>query len=238
MQLSAPKRLRDRAGYTLGETLVAMVVALFAVATALSFNRFQLFALRNQVNQLDLQTNARSFLDLFARELRRAGQDPKCLEQNPNNPLPKTILGLREAGHWRIRIESDFTNDDGSLLYGDGKVTGPGEDVTYAYNWWSDRIERTANGSTDVLVNGVNVYDCRFRYFDAAGNELYPAGWFETLASAQRAQVRRVRLEIFLSGRGVDPLNSTSLRARLSTDVDLRNRFFIGSTGSTTCPPS
>ncbi len=223
MQLKRPyygNLLRTCQGYTLADTLVAMVVALFAVATALSFNRFQLFALRNQVNQLDLQTNARNYLDLFAREVRRAGQDPSCLTTGV-----KTVSGLAEAGHWRIRLQSDFN--------GDGALTGANEDITYAYNWWSDRIERTANGSTDVLINGVNVYDCSLRYFDAAGNELYPTGWYETLPSAQRALVRRVRLEIVISGRGVDPRNSTTLRARLSTDVDLRNRFFISSTA---CP--
>jgi type II secretory pathway pseudopilin PulG len=213
---SCPTRLRAHAGYTLTETLVAIVVALLAVAATLSFNRFQLFAMRNQVNQLDLQTNARNFLDLFAREVRRAGQDPSCA---------KTFGALAEAGHWRIRLQSDFD--------GDGALTGTNEDITYAYNYWYDRIERTANGTTSILINGVNVYDCSLRYFDAAGNELYPSGWFETLASAQRAQVRKVRLEVALTGPDVDPLNPSTLRARLSTDVDLRNRFFISSTA---CP--
>jgi hypothetical protein len=45
--------------------------------------------------------------------------------------------------------------------------------------------------------------------------------------------VRRVRIRLSLTEKAVDPLNDRPLRTSVSTDVDLRNRFFLGTTA---CP--
>jgi|SRR5262249_26959715 len=206
------RRRRSQAGFTALEVIVSTAIGLVALATAGAFNRFQLFALRNQANQVDIQTTARSVVDLFAREVRRAGMDPTCV---------KTFSAVAQGGPTSVRIQSD--------LNGNGVIDGTNEDITYAYT--NGQVVRTANGTTDVLVSGLNLNGSTLRYFDSAGTELVPPGG--VLSAAQRAAVQRVRIELALQGSAVDPLNSLPLIARVSTDVDLRNRFFIAGTG---CP--
>ena len=203
----------NQAGFTVHEILVATTLALATASTFLAFNRFQLFALRSQATQLNIQTAARSIMDLVAREVRRAGMNPTCAN---------TFSAIADAENHELRIQSD--------LNGSGAIDGPDEDITYRFSFTHGVITRTAGGTSDVLLSGLDLSGSRFRYFDAAGNELIPA---HSLSSAQRSMVRRVRLELALEGSAADPTTSGPLQARASTDVDVRNRFFVTSTA---CP--
>ena len=213
MQLGgANSRLPRHSGLSVVEVLVSTAIGLVALATAGTFERFQLFALRNQVNQLDIQTGTRSVVDLFAREVRQAGLDPTCA---------MTFSGVAGAGPRWLHIQSD--------LNGDGLIDGTNEDVTYTYA--TGAVQRTANGATDTLVSGQDLSDSTFRYFDGAGNEIVPSAG--ALSPSQRASVQRIRIELVVNGTAVDPLNSQPLKVSVSSDVDLRNRFFVAGTG---CP--
>ncbi|MFQ5665054.1 MAG: PilW family protein [Candidatus Binatia bacterium] len=218
MQLTARVRTRllDQQGFTLMEVLVASTLSLVALAGFLSFNRGQLFTLRNQANQLDLQTTARNIVDLFAREVRRAGMNPGC-------GIPG-FSGIAAATASSLRIQAD--------LNGDGLLTAPNEDITYHYVQETTAVERIDhNGVTDVLVSGVDLNGCVIRYFDQDGAELVPGG--TGLNAGERASIRRIRVELTLAGAAVDPTNTLPLRAQVATDVDLRNRYFVNQTA---CP--
>lgn len=203
-------------GFTLVEILVATALGLVALASFVAFNRFQLFALSNQATQVDVQTTARSVLDLFAREVRRAGMDPTC---------SKAFEAIATASTEEVRIQSD--------LDGSGAIDATNEDIIYRYNFETDAVERVANGFADILLADLDLSGSELIYFDAAGNQLQPAVSTGGLNAAQRATVRRVRMELAVADSAVDPLNSQPLRARMSTDVNLRNRFFLASTA---CP--
>ncbi len=213
MQLIARKhRWSSQHGLSLVEVLISTAIGLVVLATAGTFGRFQLFALRNQVSQLDLQTGSRSVVDLFAREVRQAGLDPTCA---------MAFSGVADAGATWLHIQSD--------LNGNGVIDGANEDVTYTYS--TGTIQRTANGATDVLLSAQDLSASTFRYFDATGTELVPSAG--ALSPAQRANVQRVRIELVVNGAAVDPENSQPLKMSVSSDVDLRNRFFVSGTG---CP--
>ena len=211
MQLGSPPRRRTatQAGFTTTEVLAATTLGLIALTGFTSFNRFQLFALRNQANQIDVQANARSVVDLFSREVRRAGLNLTC---NPN------IHTIADANQTQVHIQSD--------LNGDGVLSQPNEDITYRFNSSTNAVERVdAHASTDTLASGVDTANSRLRYFDTTGTEIpVPNGG---LTATQRAAVRRVRIELSLTETAVDPLNSTPLRAQVAGDINLRNRFFI-----------
>ena len=213
MQLKMVNHRRNRnrqAGFTLTELLVATTLGLVLLANVGSFHRFQLFALRNQATQLQIQTDARNFADLFAREVRRAGMNPTCAGG---------ISGIVEASSSLLHFRAD--------LNGNGAIDATDEDVTYRYNVDANTVQRTANGVTDTLLSGTNLSGSRVRYFNAANAELVPAS--TGLSAAQRAAVVRVRLELAMAGNTIDPQNSSNLRAQVASDVDLRNRFFIAS---------
>jgi type II secretory pathway component PulJ len=214
------ERRRRQGGFTPVEVLVASAVGLTALAAVMSFNRFQMLTLRNQTTQVDVQTTSRNIVELFSREMRRAGANPGC--------KIAAFSGLADARTQRVRIQSD--------LNGDGALTAPGEDVTYRYREYRDAVERIdvgAGGTTEVLLSGIDLRDSNIRYFDGNGTELNP--WSGSLTSDQRAAVRRVRIELNVAARGLGISSTGALVAQQTADVDLRNRFFLGTTA---CPGS
>jgi hypothetical protein len=190
--------------------LVATAIGLVGVTTFLSFNRIQLFALQDQTKQVDLQTTARSVLDLFAREVRRAGTDPTCA---------KTFSAIAVAKGYEIQIKADLDSS--------GAIDAVNENVTYRYQFQFKGLERVTTTSVETLISGVDLLGSSIRYFDANGAEL--TGW-GGLSAAQRDSVRRVRMEFRLTGKAADPNKASKLGAFASTDIDLRNRFFIAGT--------
>jgi prepilin-type N-terminal cleavage/methylation domain-containing protein len=207
---------RTARGYTLVEVLVSIALGLLALASFTAFNRFQLFALRNQATQIDLQLTARTVADLIAREVRRTGMDPTCA---------KSFEAVAKATDEELRVQSD--------LDGSGAIDAPDENLTYRYNFDTNSIERVSGATTDVLLDGLDLSGSKLVYFDANGNVLSPSVSTGGLNAAQRASVRRIRIELALADDASDPLSDEELAAQISTDIDLRNRFFLQSTA---CP--
>jgi len=198
------------AGFTLLEVIVALGLTLVVVAAVTAFQSYQLATLGNQAEQIDIQSTTRSVVDLVAREVRKTGRNPQC---------NAAIGGLVEAKTQLMRLQTD--------LDGDGQISGVNEDVSYG---WSDarnamfRIDHGQTSSSGVLIDGVDLEGSAFHYFDGNGNELSAEG--TGLDLAQRRQVRRVRLDLVMTeaSPGRDGLRA---RASASTNLDLRNRFFV-----------
>ena len=200
------RRLCSNAGVTLVELLVATTLSLATMATVLTFQRAQFFALHDQMKQLQMQDATRAVVDLFAREMRRAGRDPACTKI-----FTPIMLGSASEVQFREDLNSNGTLDSAT------------EELRYRMID-SVRLERVAGDSVEVLVSGVDLTGSRFRYFDGAGNELVPS---PTLSDAQRATVRRVRLELATTWHDAGSPRSAPLAAQAATDVELRNRFFL-----------
>jgi hypothetical protein len=193
--------------------MVSMALALVGMATALSFNRAQFFAMRDQARQIDIQTSTRGIVDVFAREVRRAGRDPAC-----TGFFMPVVLGTPT----QVRFQSDL-NSNGAFDFSS-------EDLTYRIMSTNTKFERVGGSTVEILLNGVDLQGSRFRYFDGAGAELLPG---PSLTGAQLGAVRRIRLELVVRAASPGSPRSTLLEARAATDVELRNRFFIA---NTTCP--
>jgi len=213
LQLMSHQRLhrwQDRRGFTTVETLIASAVGLMAAAAFLAFNHFQLHAIENQVTQLGVQNDSRAFVDLFAREVRRSGADPTCA---------KNVTAITEATASKIHIQADL-NSNGVV------DNNNNEDVTYNYDSSAGVFQRTANGTTETLLSGLTLTGTSLRYYDSSGNELVPS---PSLSAAQRGSVRRVKLQLSASSSAVGS-STAKLTAAASTNVDLRNRYFVAST--------
>jgi type II secretory pathway component PulJ len=210
MQLEEQKasRLRSAAGITIVEVLITTSLALLTLATFTSFNRFQLHSLRNQATQNRVQMTARNAVDLLHRDIRRAGRNPTCAPG---------IEAIAQARRRSIRILSDHD--------GNGAADGPEEDVTYRFTPSTDGLERVANGEAEVVFEAMGRAESVIRYFDVDGVQLDPGT--TGLAAADRARVQRIRIDVALQTNADDPRSGPPLRADLTADVDLRNRFFV-----------
>jgi prepilin-type N-terminal cleavage/methylation domain-containing protein len=203
-------RRRGQRGYSLIELLVAIGVSAVALSAFTAFNRFQLFALRNQATQIDLQTSARVVTDLIAREVRRAGMNPKCAAG---------FTAITTAKSSEIQINADLDSS--------GALGGTNETITYKITNTTStkKLERITTASTDNLLLGYDLTGSAIQYYDGSGTELVPPSG--GLTTAQRSTVRRIRVKLSLSTDDFDPLTSQKLSAQVSTDIDLRNRFFL-----------
>jgi len=204
----AVSRWRSAAGFTLTEILVGLGLGLVTLATVTSFHRFQLLTIRRQATQNDLQMTARSVVDIFTRDIRRAGRNPRCDDE---------ISAIADAKQSLVRVQSD--------LDGDGDAEGWDEDITYVFKSGMNGIDRVANGTTATLVDNVVLEGSLIRYFDQAGAEITAGS--TGLAAGQRDAVQRIRLEIALRSTAPDPQTMLPTRASVANDVDLRNRHFI-----------
>ena len=215
---------RSQAGFTPLEVLVATGVGLAAIAAFSTFFVAQMHTMRVQAVHADLQGTARGIVDLFARDVRRAGS-------GTNVACTGTVsTGVVSAGFSSVRIRAD--------LDANGALTGPNEDVTYTLDWLNGRVNRTdhnGNGSgvsrTDTLwsqsglLGLIALSGSSLTYYDGAGNQVAP-GW-SGLGAADLLQIRRVKLELALRVKAPQPRTNDTLTVRESADVELRNRYFI-----------
>ena len=202
-------RSAGQAGFTVMEVLVATAIGLVAITACMAFNVAQMYAMRNQSNQVDLQTNARTIVDLFAREVRRAGTqtNPTC--------SGSVSTGIVLAKSSRIQIRSV------------NGLTGSNEDVTYTLDSSNKQVRRTDNiaGRTDTLWSGASIAGSQILYFDSNGSQLLPDE--DGLTPAQLTRVMRVKLQLALRANVPQPGNSLQQIANDAADVTVRNRYFV-----------
>jgi type II secretory pathway component PulJ len=212
---------RKEAGFSLLEVLVALGLSLVVVGAIATFQNFQLTTLGAQGKQVDLQGTARSVVDLVAREVRKTGRNPQC---------NAAVVGLVTATRSALQVQADLS------VPADGQVTSENENVTYQLDETSKSVVRIDNGKsrTDTLIDGVDITGSGFHYFDSAGNELGASGT-GSLDATQCASVRRIRFDLVMAGTAASK-GSVAPRARVSTNIDLRNRFFVAQNSA--CTPT
>lgn len=200
----------NRAGFTLLEILVSTLVGSFLLAGFLSMATFQVSATRDQSSQVELQQAVRNVAEMFTREVRRAGANPTC---------SANVRAIEYASPWMLYMNSD--------LNGNGLIEFTTESVIYQYDPTSLIFRRIANGQMETLLENVIWAESRIRYFNQNGVEMIP-GDFSSLSLAQRNQIRRVQFSMTVQQQ---TMNGETVRAQVSSDINLRNRFFIRAAG-------
>jgi hypothetical protein len=197
----------DQRGFSTVEGFVAAAMSAVVLAGVVSFNQMQSTTLSKQTKQLENQSMARNAMELFAREIRVAGVDPTCAAN---------FDGIVSASGSMIHIQAD--------LDGSGTIEGGSENVTYQFDSGSASFLRFQDSGSDALLTGVSAAKSKLRYFDGDGAEL---GMSSALNDEDRAAVRRVRIELTIVGRSGEENSTSALGVNLSTDVNLRSRFFL-----------
>jgi type II secretory pathway pseudopilin PulG len=197
-----------RAGITLVELLIVVVLAGIVGATAVNLFRAQNGIFRRENLSLEMDQNVRAGLDLMLRELRNAGmKDPL----QPYAAMPAILLADTTAIRFTQDFHSTLKPDGGP----DGDVQDANEDIEYTYTPADSTLRRRTRGEagdSGAQPMAEHVTRVRFSYFDAAGDPI-----LAPVAAASLASIRRIHVTLW--GAASDG-NSEST---LESDVVPRN---------------
>jgi prepilin-type N-terminal cleavage/methylation domain-containing protein len=205
-------RLRHFQGFTLVETLVAMLlVGIFSLALY-GFSRVQIRVLKVEEIRLNLRDNSRLALDFLVRELHQAGARPV----RPSACDGFERLTIAEAQ--RVSMQYDFRGNSSSAP-ADGCPDDPSERITYDYDSTNHLLRRaTSGGSPQPFINNVPSDGFALRYFDRSGVELTPS-----LSATQRAAVHSMKVTMLTRVTHPDPAQAEPLEAEFSSTVAFVN---------------
>lgn len=203
--------IHDTRGFTLMELLVAMGLTTVVMVAIFSAYRYQMYAIKGQDIQLELQQAGRDIIDLMTREIRMAGYNPTCAA------FSAVVAGATDS--FRFQFDKD----------GDGVISGD-EDLTYSLDG-TGTILRTGNGTggtTTALYTGLPSGALKFEYRDA--NNI---GLATPLNASALNAVTSVKVTVQLQKSNPYPVGGGTLKTNLVSILDLRNRYINGGTG---CP--
>lgn len=187
-QRDRSKDLRGKAGFSLAETLIAVVISsIVLLGLYLIYDVNQATFIRGE-QQTDLQQNARIGMDRMVRELRLAGSDPsETLTGGPaipggqarcSNPPPATPQAIETAEATCVRFYADVDSD----------LPLATERVEYSYDTAGQLLRRqlwTAAGTSGgAQPLAERVIALTFAYYDGGGNPLptpVPAGSLDNI---------------------------------------------------------
>jgi type IV pilus assembly protein PilW len=136
-------------GFTLIELLIATAISGLVLGTMVNMfiTQRKTYAVQEQITEA--MQNARTAMDMIAREVRMAGY----------NPTRAAFQGIPYSAT-QLQLQADRT--------GDGDVSDPDEDVLYTYNSSTRQIIRTSGGVSYVVAN--HIQSLTFMYRDGSGN--------------------------------------------------------------------
>jgi len=165
--------------------------------------------------------------------------NPATCSGGSPNPLYK---GIQAAGPMGITVEMDIAGGGANGMQEDGTISAPNEIIAYAYDATNQTITRSTNcgpaasflgggpnaaqGTKTVnLINSTagtnngNGVAAIFRYYDSAGNELYPTNTDMTSIP----NIRRIDIALAVQTEDKDPSTNAFRQMIYSTSVLARN---------------
>ncbi|MBN2284454.1 MAG: hypothetical protein JXO48_11245 [Deltaproteobacteria bacterium] len=172
-------------GFTLIETLTGMALGIIVIGALYAVFIAENRSYNLQENIIEMQQNARSAMDIMAREIRMAGYDP----------LGTANAGIQEACDCRIRFTQDITGIN-SVDAPDGDTGDANEQITYGIYTSCDGIRKlgrkSQNGSYQPVAEHIDTLT--FEYFDQDGN-----------TTTVLSNIRRIRLTLTIQCDESDP---------------------------------
>jgi len=162
--------LRDERGFTMIEMMIAVLVSLTVLGSAISVMSAVQSTYAHQMDDATVQQEARFAMDFIRRTLEQAGSNPYNISLANTSPCAGTgFVGLQTMGTNTIRVQADVNPPDGLLIGpGSGSCSQENEDVTIGFNAYSGTITRqdlATDASPVAWTDGVFT-GLQFEYFD------------------------------------------------------------------------
>jgi Tfp pilus assembly protein PilW len=191
---TAAARLRNEAGFTIVELLVASLVGLLVIAAGIELLRFHVAVARTLQVRLAAVGGAAWALTVASRDVATAGGDPRRTG----------IEALGTAVTDRVIVSAD-RDADGAV------DPATAERVTLAWSSTSGgRMVRWLGTQSIAIAAAVRSSGLRFRYFAADGTEITGVGG--VLGASDRERVRLVRSSLEVEERSGTIAATTTLR--------------------------
>jgi type IV pilus assembly protein PilW len=168
------RSLNSKHGFSLIELITAIGISgiVLGAITATFISQSRSYDAQEQIN--GMQQAARAAMDMITREARMAGY----------NTNGAAVFDGITYNATQIRVQANL---DGDTDTGDAN-----EDITYSYDAVDDVIERTTGGTTDTLVENIDVFT--FQYLDESGT-----------ATTTSADIRQIQITITARTARSDP---------------------------------
>jgi type II secretory pathway pseudopilin PulG len=189
---------RDRAGFTLVEMMMAILLTMLVFAITVPFFRIQTNALDIGAGRLDALQNARYAQNAIDRELRLAGGV---------TGQPIVVQAAAFSVTFNVDLVSRLVNDPNATYY------NPSADSLSTESWEPSRAK--------ALPTVSKVYPAQF-YYDVNGNQS-PA---ETISYFVLPDASSGRTDLYVLYRRVNDRDSTVVTRNLWIPSDTANYFF------------
>lgn len=193
-------------GFSLLELMISLTLLTVVSGSVLLLVRENQQLYRAEQDYTAAVQNARGTLDLIARYIRQAG----------NNPMAATFSPLSYSNN-ALTIRSDLTgsaaaqNPLESSGDPDKQLTAAFEQITVRYDSGTKQILLDVGYGEDTLAENIN--QLQFSFYDSAG-----------AATADMSQVTQVAITLEALSSAVDPQTKKANSLTLSTKVYLRSK--------------
>ena len=251
--MSYQLRVKNEAGFTLLELLIAMTIGLVVLGSIFSSFTTQKKSYELQEQITVMEQNIRVPLDFITRDLRNAGYNPtEDLTTGTSVGLvPGTDSGVTTTININsIRMLSNLDGAGADDIIGtvddNSDTTGTNETVRYSFTGEDSDGDGVLDGGEDTDGDGIldagdiqrngqplvsNIMSLRFRYYDSTGTEITTL----PVTGTNLANIRVVQVSItarteredltFMSGSDIDgdPNNGTCRTRTITAKVRTRN---------------
>ena len=210
--------VREEAGFSLVELMIAMGIALAAMGAAATLARGVQQTYQHQLHDVTVEQEARYALDWMSRTIVSAGSNPYGVNVT-NCPATGTAVqpiridpdgdGISDD----IRIQTDSGRPNGLIVGAAGACNEPNEDITIAHDAPNNVITRrdAAVDATPVSMTEGIFTQLRFTYLTA-----------NMAVTTVPQTIRFVRIAVQGQSRGRNPYTGQFTTFSLQQDVRLR----------------
>jgi prepilin-type N-terminal cleavage/methylation domain-containing protein len=210
----------DEAGFSLVELLISMAIALIVLGSALGIATVARRTSQYQLEDVEVQEEARFALEWITQEITSAGSNPYSVNIT-NCPVAGTaVVPVRldpdaDGVPDDVRVQTDAGRPNGFIVGQAGACNEPNEDITIALDAANRVITRfdAAVDAAPVAMTDAIFTQLQFSFRDA-----------NFVVTAVPGSIRFVRIAVQGQSRGRNPYTGQFTTFSLQRDVRLRAR--------------
>jgi prepilin-type N-terminal cleavage/methylation domain-containing protein len=211
-------RVRDQAGFSLVELMIAMGITLAVLAAATTLARGVQQTYQHQLHDVTVEQEARYALDWMSRAIVSAGSNPYGINVTNCPAAGTAVQPIRidpdgDGVNDDIRIQTDSGRPNGLIVGLAGACNEPNEDITIAHDAPNNvitRFDRGVDAAPVAMTEGIFT-QLRFTYLTA-----------DMAVTAVPGSIRFVRIAVQGRSRGRNPHTGQFTTFTLQQDVRLR----------------